>query len=49
MNKLGCDIKVMSIQVDKLSNMCIGFLTIWCKPICGGILSSFAPSKLLLL
>ena len=46
MTKLICDVKIKSMEEDKISNMCVGFLIIWCKPICEVSVSIFAPSML---
>ena len=48
MTKLGCGVKIKSIQEDELCNLCIGFLVIWCNPTHEVSLSGFVPSKLVL-
>ena len=48
MAKLSCGVKIKSVQVNELSNVCVEFFIIWCNPICEVSLSIFVLSKLVL-
>ena len=46
MTSLGCDVKRM--KENDASEICVGFLIIWCEPFCKVNVSIFAPLKLVL-